>query len=443
MSPVADEEKQTNEDKEVTSETDVTSVDTKAGTMSANETMVHLLKGNIGSGIFSMPFAFSEAGLWFGLFGLPFMALICTHCMQLLVRTAKVMKERQGNFIVNYADVAEAVCVTGTKRIRKHGVMLRKIVNTFICVTQIGFCCIYLVFVSNNIQEVFSHFFPDLGWSIPIYMGILTVPLIFLNWIRNLKLLAPISAVGNVLQLFNIIVVFYYTCQDLPSVSTRPAIGPLDKMPLFFATSIFTFEGIALVLPIQNDMKHPQDFPGRTGLLNVAMTLVTIIYVAVGFFGYLKYGEAVNPTVTLNLPEGDILAIMVKISTVLAVFASYAMQFYVPIPILMPILTKKLSCIGSDFIIEYGYRTIMVLVIFGAAAAIPKLDLFISLVGAIGSSFLGVIFPAMLDILADWPNISRIRLTKDSVIIIFGLLGFVTGTWTSIERLIIEFSPSQ
>ena len=54
---------------------------------------------------------------------------------------------------------------------------------------------------------------------------------------------------------------------------------------------------------------------------------------------------------------------MVKISTVLAVFASYAMQFYVPIPILMPILTKKLSCIGSDFIIEYGYRTIMVLVI--------------------------------------------------------------------------------
>ena len=76
-------------------------------------------------------------------------------------------------------------------------------------------------------------------------------------------------------------------------------------MPLFFATSIFTFEGIALVLPIQNDMKHPQDFPGRTGLLNVAMTLVTIIYVAVGFFGYLKYGEAVNPTVTLNLPEGD------------------------------------------------------------------------------------------------------------------------------------------
>ena len=34
MSPVADEEKQTNEDKEVTSETDVTSVDTKAGTMS-------------------------------------------------------------------------------------------------------------------------------------------------------------------------------------------------------------------------------------------------------------------------------------------------------------------------------------------------------------------------------------------------------------------------
>lgn len=44
------------------------------------ETMVHLLKGNIGTGIFAMPDAFKNAGLLVGSIGVPIMAVICVHC---------------------------------------------------------------------------------------------------------------------------------------------------------------------------------------------------------------------------------------------------------------------------------------------------------------------------------------------------------------------------
>lgn len=44
------------------------------------ETMVHLLKGNIGTGIFAMPDAFKNAGLVVGSIGIPLMAVICVHC---------------------------------------------------------------------------------------------------------------------------------------------------------------------------------------------------------------------------------------------------------------------------------------------------------------------------------------------------------------------------
>ena len=47
--------------------------------------MIHLLKGNIGTGIFAMPGAFKNAGLWTGVALVPIMAIICTHCMQILV----------------------------------------------------------------------------------------------------------------------------------------------------------------------------------------------------------------------------------------------------------------------------------------------------------------------------------------------------------------------
>jgi len=30
----------------------------------------------------------------------------------------------------------------------------RMIINTFLCVTQLGFCCVYFVFVAENLREV-------------------------------------------------------------------------------------------------------------------------------------------------------------------------------------------------------------------------------------------------------------------------------------------------
>jgi proton-coupled amino acid transporter len=120
-------------------------------------------------------------------------------------------------------------------------------------------------------------------------MCILAIPLIFLNWIRNLKLLAPVSMVANVLQMSSIVVVFYYIFRDpLPPVSSVPAFGSWGGVPLFFGTAIFSLETITLVLPLQKDMRRPWDFKGWTGILNTGMSIVTCIYIAMGFFGKIE-----------------------------------------------------------------------------------------------------------------------------------------------------------
>lgn len=50
-------------------------------------------------------------------------------------------------------------------------------------------------------------------------------------------------------------------------------------------------------------MKTPEDFGGMTGVLNTGMVIVAALYTGVGFFGYLKYGEHVLGSITLNLPN--------------------------------------------------------------------------------------------------------------------------------------------
>lgn len=49
------------------------------------ETLTHLLKASLGTGILAMPFAFMRAGLYGGIFATILTAFICTHCSYILV----------------------------------------------------------------------------------------------------------------------------------------------------------------------------------------------------------------------------------------------------------------------------------------------------------------------------------------------------------------------
>lgn len=50
-------------------------------------------------------------------------------------------------------------------------------------------------------------------------------------------------------------------------------------------------------------METPKSFGGYFGVLNRGMTVIVFLYVLVGFFGYIKYGDQSAGSVTLNLPE--------------------------------------------------------------------------------------------------------------------------------------------
>jgi len=136
-----------------------------------------------------------------------------------------------------------------------------------------------------------------------IYMVIITIPLIFLNWIRDLKWLSPVSFAGNFFLVFTVVVMFVYVFQDLPPIDTVPAFGSWAGLPLFFGTVLFTYEGIALVLPIHKEMKTPKSFTGFFGIMNLGMIGISTLYVAVAFFGYWRYNDQIRDSIILNLPE--------------------------------------------------------------------------------------------------------------------------------------------
>lgn len=117
---------------------------------------------------------------------------------------------------------------------------------------------------------------------------------------------APCSAVANICMISGLIISYYYSAQDLPHITERHFIpADLHRLPLFFGTAIFAFEGIALVLPLQNAMKKPESFSKLFGVLNIGMVFVTSIFISFGAIGYWKYGEETEGSLTLNLPTDE------------------------------------------------------------------------------------------------------------------------------------------
>ena len=74
------------------------------------------------------------------------------------------------------------------------------------------------------------------------------------------------------------------------------------------------------------------------------------------------------------------------------------------------------------------------------AAAIPKLDLFISLVGAMSSSTLALMAPPIIDTVTNWGNFSAWRLIRNLFLFTLGFLGFLTGTFVSLRNIVNYFA---
>lgn len=73
------------------------------------------------------------------------------------------------------------------------------------------------------------------------------------------------------------------------------------------------------------------------------------------------------------------------------------------------------------------------------AEVIPHFSLFISLVGAVSSTALALFFPAIMDIATHWESgLGPFKwvLWKDGFFILIGVIGFITGTYASVEAIV-------
>uniref|UniRef100_A0A8C1M1M2 Solute carrier family 36 member 4 n=1 Tax=Cyprinus carpio TaxID=7962 RepID=A0A8C1M1M2_CYPCA len=377
------------------------------------QTLLHLLKGNIGTGLLGLPLAVKNAGIVLGPVSLVLMGVVCVHCMHILVSCSHQLSERLKRSPLGYSDtVAVAMEMSSSQCLRRGAHFGRHLVNFFLVLTQLGFCSVYFVFLAENIKQVcegaVSPTAPSVsaaaGLDLRLYMVFLLPFIIVLTFIRDLRNMAALSAIANLCMAVSLVLIFTY----ILNVSVR-------------------------VLPLENQMREPKRFPQA---LNIGMGIIIVLYVTLATLGYLRFRDDIKGSITLNLPHDSWSNQLVKVLYSFGVFVSFAVQFFVPAEILVPPVCERIRKSWRRAA-DLSLRALLVCLTCITAVLIPRLDLVISLVGAVSSSALALVFPPLVELMA-FPSQPPppLLLLKDLSIAALGFIGFLTGTYVTLEEII-------
>ncbi|XP_045462296.1 proton-coupled amino acid transporter 2-like isoform X1 [Harmonia axyridis] len=406
-------------------------------------TLMHHVKGNIGTGIFAMGDAMKNGGLVMGPAGLTFLGFLNLYCQHQLVQAAdQVAFNHDYNVKPDYAETVMVGFMDGPERTRNLCFFMKRLVNTFLIITEMGFCCVYLVFIGESLEKILAIYgIHDFSTRLLILFTVL--PIWLLTLMNNLRVLVPASLVANIFTFAGLLITLYYNFVDIPDPWRLPLIADWHKIPLFFGTAIFSFEAIGLVLPMYNEMKNPKHFNTWYGVMNIGMTYVIVMNTVVGASSYIRWGEDIKASVTLNLPaEVEILAQLVVILIAISVAFTYILQMYVAFMIMFPWIYRKFGPFRFQYWVEVLFKTFLSAIAYILAETIPYLGEFISLVGAIGGTSLALVFPPLLELVTFYETIGCFGIFKNIVILAIGFTGIVTGTYAACNEIFLKFMES-
>ncbi|XP_053687700.1 proton-coupled amino acid transporter-like protein CG1139 [Sabethes cyaneus] len=404
---------------------------------SSTGTLIHLIKSSLGTGILAMPLAFRNGGLLFGILGTALVAAIYAHCVHLLVSTSQKACKRSKIPSLGFSETAANVCANGPPGVRRFAGFAKAYIDYMLLVASYFSVSVYLVFISTTMHDVIN-FELNLEWKTRTYILMTTAVVALITQVRELKYLVPFSLLAN----SSIFVVFaislYYIFKEPVSLEDRHFWPEWSNLPSFFGIAVYAIEGIGIVLPVENKMKHPHDFLKPIGIVNLGICFISILYVITGFFGYARYGPNTKGSITLNLPNEELLAKSTQLLAALAILLTTGLYYYVPMEILWQKIGHKIPP-QRENLAQIGIRLGIVILMMGLALTIPELELFIGFVGSVGSATLALLTPIALDTIFRWPDgfgWMKWRLVKNALLATFGGFILIVGTYFSIQDII-------
>jgi len=318
------------------------------GGTSAWQAFISLLKGYVGPGCLSLPWAISQLGIPLGTISV-FVVSYWTsmniwHVVELKRAYQKELEEAAMNHENTHTnhhhhhptdavdaqheqqqqdhtnhETTTSTHAFGTPQQQRHqspttitypdvgnwlyGKRFARFLTSMICVQQLAVCTVFLSFIGENLGAALEHV---LGYKLDhtlVITMVLPSALLLTTCLSNLKVLAPLMTVATMTLFAGFAVLFVLVFQAWPQ---RPQpylteIQDWQNVPLAICAILYSFEGICLILPIETSMTHGKQ---QFGLVFCsAMAVSAIIFALVASFCVMAFGRVSSGSITAFLVE--------------------------------------------------------------------------------------------------------------------------------------------
>lgn len=378
----------------------------------------------VGTGILFIPNGFRSAGMAGAGTLMIFSGCLTTYCILLLCETKAFLVQKHQHPVIGYGGIA----------LLSVGARGKFMVDAATIVGQTGFGCVYFTFIADNMSTMYNFGFDSTSTAGKLLWMLICV-LIFtlMSWVRRLSYYTTSNLLAFLAILFTVLLI---TCVDVYAITQNGtgknvSWGLSSGILSFFGTSVYAFEGVAMVPFIQEDMKDKEYF---TSLMVSCMAGIVITYTFIGGFSYCTFGDETNVIVLQNLDSiADVPAWHTVVRGELVLYCLIAICTY-PIVMVPPIkITERMLFRNTEGPLERksGYkwtkncwRTFLVFTCGAFAAATSSaLDHVVSIIGAVACVPLAFTFPAWFHLRTVGEECGGWRKAVDYAILAFGGVG--------------------
>ncbi|KAJ8605363.1 hypothetical protein CTAYLR_002359 [Chrysophaeum taylorii] len=308
---------------------------TVVGGEGANMTtgLVYFIKAFVGPGCLSLPLAFQNCGVVLGSSLLLLTSVLVTFNLRTMVLCKQHLAYKG---IRTYADLTREAL----------GETARRLVELFINGVQLGICAVYFDFFAENARALVPHLLPRKG-ALYILMAVIFPVYASLALLRSVDAIAPYAALANALVYVAIGIVMFAAVATIHHnywgggrVDDHLAMADPKKMPLFYSTVVYSFEGVCSLLPVENALARPlEDMPK---VMYVGMLVVTLTYGSVGTISYLAWPGVTSGSITAEVSKrasgasfaAKLPSLVANVATIVAVVLTFPVQLFPSIELL-------------------------------------------------------------------------------------------------------------
>ena len=304
--------------------------------ITSTEAIVHLVKANLGPGALNLPHAFTQTGWALGGCLMLFVGIQGVYCMWLLAYCKQLIAQKEPQ-VHTFMDVTSYTL----------GHKGELFVQFSLAILQGGVCTVFIQLISTNFQSAMV----SAGWHLSITTAIIivTAVLVPISLFRNISQMKWVSLLGNV---FMIVAVLTVICFSFVEISDRgigkdamAATSDVGAIAQCLSSLFYAFEGIGLVLPVENSMGHNNREFASVVLQSNAF--LSILFMILGSVSAAAFPGITNGSITAYLVDSydNTYFEFVNGIVTLAVLLTFPLQL---VPVIEVIEECECSCGGSS-----------------------------------------------------------------------------------------------